>query len=171
MSAATEKKRVKPQGKLALLAVLAPLLLLGGAWGLAKAGVLPVQNWAGKNPAARKTLAALGLSMKPAPARAAAKTDPPAPAAPPVAPVPRRAAPLPARTAPPSPPKDNTARVAKILATMETTQVARLFARMPDAEVAPLLMKMKERTAGEVIAALPTPRAVTLTRYLRRAPK
>ena len=41
---------------------------------------------------------------------------------------------------------------------------------MPDAEVAPILLKMKASTAGEIIAALPTARAVTLTRYLRRYP-
>ena len=39
--------------------------------------------------------------------------------------------------------------------------------RTPDSEVAPLILTMKERTACEILAALPPVRAVALTHYLR----
>lgn len=160
-----------------LLPLLALLLLVGAAYGLAKAGVLPVSKWAGKNPAAQKALAALGLAAKtktgPASA-AAAKSAAHAPA-PVITPAPAAAAlpsapslPTPTTAAERQPPKDNAGRLARIMATMEPAKVAGLFSRMPDAEVAPLLLKMKESTAGEILSALPTARAVTLTGYLRR---
>ena len=173
-------KRIRRPLKLVL--ALVPLLLLGGAWGLAKAGVLPVGKWAGKNPAAGKAFVALGLagSKKKAPvptgAHSKAEAEPAVTEAagpePPAAPPPAPEVP-PADPAPPAEeaaPADNPARVARILVTMDSVQVARLFTRMPDAEVAPLLLRMKARTAGEILAALPTPRAVALTRYLRRYP-
>ncbi len=161
--------RSKPKGKKGrLVFVAAPLLLLGVLYGLAKAGVLPIQKWAGKNPAALKAVAALGLSPKKAvrpiaskPAAAAALPAPPsAPSSPPAT-----AAALPEKR---EPPRDNTGRVARILSSMEPDQVARLMARMPDPEAAPLLLKMKEGTAGEILSALPPARAATLARYLRR---
>ena len=163
--------RSKPKSKKGrlILVAIAPVLVLGMLYGLAKAGVLPVGKWAGKNPAALKALTALGLSPKKAVPVVAAKKPV---AAPPAAPLlPSAPSPLPAVAALPSkrePPKDNTGRVARILSSMEPAQVARLMARMPDPEVAPLLLKMKEGTAGEILSALPPVRAATLTRYLRR---
>lgn len=167
VSPAPERRRGKPVA----LFLLLPVLLLGGAWGLAKAGVLPVGKWAGKSKSAQKALGALGLvskknkhDKKVATTHVAEKAPPPEPeTAPAVA----------AAAAPPkpaAPPQDNTGKVAAILATMDGARVAALLAKMPDAEAAPLLLKMKPRLAGEILAALPPTRAVVLTRYLRRAP-
>ena len=143
------------------------LALPAGAWGLAKIGVIPTERWAAKSPKADRVVTAFGLGS---PKKATVL---------PVAPVVPLPAVTPARhynqplemTASPAPKpqrRDNPARVARILSTMDAPEVARLFVGMPDAEVAPLLLAMSERMAGEILTALPTRRAIALTRYLRR---
>ena len=170
-NAAARPKSRRRRSRTVLMAALLIPALLGIAWGLAKVGVLPTGAWAAKNPGAGQLLAAIGLSPKESPTAAAQSAYVP-PSLPVALPEPVRPSPEPLEmTPPPTPPplrKDNTARVARILATMDAPEIARIIAGMSDAEAAPLLLKMSERTAGEVLTALPTRRALTLTRYLRR---
>ncbi len=164
------RRRIRP---LLLAVFIVFVALLAAVWGLAKLGVLPTEAWAANSPAAKRFLSSLGLATEHRAAVAAAPLPvvTPRPVTPslPLRPLDdRMEMPAAAPPAPRTPRRDNAARVARILATMDAPDVARLFAGMPDAEVAPLLLKMSERTAGEILTALPTRRAVVLTRYLRR---
>jgi len=174
-AAPSAPQKLRSSAKRLRLLLGVPVLFLAVIWGLAKAGVLPVARLTEKNPAARKALTTIGLAS-PAVKKTAGATPvtaaAPAPAA--VAPL-QPAAVVPAPTTHPptraprrKSPKDNPGRVARILATMEPDQIVPLVLKMPDSEVAPLILKMNERTAGEILAALPPARAVALARYLRR---
>jgi hypothetical protein len=176
------KKRKKRGSPKKLFLLLLPLLLLGGTYGAAKTGKLPLGTLAAKNPGAKKVIAALGLASgehkktakhgdksahKEAAVRAAKDGHGAEATLPPPPPIPASRS---AEKARPKKPKDNTGRVVAILSTMDVSAVAAMVGKMRDAEAAPLLLKMKPGLAGEVLAALPPARALTLTRYLRRYP-
>ena len=173
------------------LFVIFPLfLLLGGAYGLAKVGVIPTKKLAAKNRFAKLAFHLIGLdspklpAVQVTPARA-------------VVPDPldsrrkalaeQRAAlekersdweasrqtqtrPVTEKTATPAAATDPKAltRLAAVYEQMPAETVTKIFAKLPDPEVIALLRKMDEKKVAQVLAIVPPDRAATLTLALSK---
>ncbi|MBV9849621.1 MAG: hypothetical protein JO250_08025 [Armatimonadetes bacterium] len=170
-----------------VLGIVGLLAVLGVAYGLAFAGIIPTQKWAAKSPALGKALTALHLA-KPKPKAAVVA------AAPPSAPAPEQATldaekqqiaaeraqldkdkaaleaqqqQAPAVPAPDAaPPPDSGAKLIALYAAMSPDDLARIFAKLPDPMVVKTLMQMDEKKAGKVFAALPPDRAARLSELM-----
>lgn len=158
---------------LVLLVLLA--LLLGGPYGLAKMGVIPVAKLTAKNPLLAKVARAIGLAPRPAAVQAEEKPAPDtsssaeAPSPPPAL----SSRPAPPLTPPASPAPsqgDSAGRqvgwMAKVYEEMEPEQAVRILERLDDREVVALLRKMKQRQVAQILALLPPDRAARLSRSL-----
>lgn len=174
-----------PKGVKIVLFVLLPLLLLlGGAYGLAKFGVLPVKNLAKKNRAMATMLKSIGLDSPklpavhgtpPAPAATAQEIEKKALAA-------QRAqldkdradfeaqksaptTPAAGKTETPEAPADpkEMARLASVYEQMPPEAVTKIFAKLPDPQVIALLHRMDEKQVGQILAIVPPDRAAHLT--------
>ncbi len=165
-------------------------VMVGGAYGLAKIGIIPVKSMARKSPALRSMLARIGLNSPAVPAlRRAAVALPPDPlAAQKRALVTERAAlqqerdaweserqaqqksTVQAQTASQSatPDPKQLTRMASVYEEMAPEAVTRIFTKLPDGQVIALLRRMDEQQVGLILAASPPDRAARLTLTLSR---
>jgi hypothetical protein len=167
-----------------VLAILVPLLVIvGGLYGLAKVGIIPVGPLAEKNKALIPVLKMTGL-YHPEPARKtkvvpAHDTVPaPDPLAPQRAELEQERADLQAQrdaaqraaaaaqAAQPDP--RNFARLATVYEQMPPESVTRIFAKLPADHVIGILRRMDEKKVGDILALLPPDRAAQVTEALSR---
>ncbi len=176
--------------KLFLFAVFPLFLILGGLYGLAKVGVIPVRKLAAKNRLARQVVRLIGLdsSKLPAvqvtPARALV-TDPLDS---------QRKVLLAQKTAFDKERSDwenvqkvqaktaaakaaeqraavdpkSIARMATVYEQMPADTANKIFSKLPDPEVIALLRKMDEKKVGQILAIVPPDRAARMTLSLSK---
>ena len=175
-----------PKGLKIALAVLLPLLLiLGGVYGLAKMGMVPLDGLTKSNPSLARAFKAMGLKVPAAktPEKATPETKTASDAAPAPDPAAQQQAafekeraelqaqiqtlkkPAPAANAPD--PK-NVARMAGIYDQMPAEAVTKIFAKMPDEQVIALLRRMDEKQVGLILAAQTPEHAAQWTEALSR---
>jgi flagellar motility protein MotE (MotC chaperone) len=176
--------------KLFLFLVFPLFLLLGGAYGLAKVGVIPVRKMAGKNKAAKAALHLIGLDSPKLPAVQVAA--PHAPVGDPLEAQHKELAAdraafekqradweaqkqaatkaTPARAADPraaTDPKSIT-RLATVYEQMDPATANKIFTKLPDPEVIQILRKMDEKKVGQILAIVPPDRAARMTLALSK---
>ncbi|HLK56626.1 MAG TPA: hypothetical protein VKU00_08680 [Chthonomonadaceae bacterium] len=169
------------------LAVLLPLLvILGGVYGLARIGLVPLDNITKSSPALARVFKAIGLKSAPPKTPAnpiKTETAVAANAAPAPDPLAVQQAafdkertdlqtqiqnlkhPAPQANAPD--PK-NLARMADVYNQMPAEAVTKIFDKMPDEQVIALLRRMDERQVAQVLAAIPPDHAAQITQALAR---
>lgn len=176
--------------KLFLFVVFPLFLLLGGAYGLAKVGVIPVRKLVGKNRAARSVARLIGLDSPKLPtiqvaAAHAVVVDPleserKALSAQKVAFDKQRAdwetvrqnqakatlAKAAAQVAAVDP--KSITRLASIYEQMPPETVNKIFGKLPDPEVIALLRKMDEKKVGQILAIVAPDRAARMTLSLSK---
>jgi hypothetical protein len=175
------------------LFVFFPLfLIIGGAYGLAKIGVIPVRNLAKKNPALRKVLHVVGLDSPKLPTRQVARASASVPAPDPLegqrkALAEQRAAlekeradweterqsqqkAVAVKAAVPDASSDpkSLARLASVYEQMPPESVTRIFAKLPDPQVIALLRRMDEKQVAQILAIVPPDRAARMTLALAK---
>lgn len=174
-----------PKGVKILLAILIPILVIaGGVYGAAKAGLLPVAKIAASNPGMKAPLKMLGLYKEPPksvqPAGLEAKLPDPLKAQ-------REAfekekadleaqlqeqrdavSKAAATAAAQQPDPKNVTRLASVYEQMDPETVQRIFAKLPEAHVQALLRKMDEKQVGRILALEKPDRAARLTLALSR---
>ncbi|HLJ53422.1 MAG TPA: hypothetical protein VKT77_00200 [Chthonomonadaceae bacterium] len=176
--------------KLFLFVVFPLGLMLGGAYGLAKIGVIPVKRLTARNRAARTLVRLVGLDS---PRLPAVQVNAPHAAAPDPLAAERKelagqrqalekqradwenvkrtqaknaeAAAAAERAA--TDPKA-IARLAAVYEQMPPDAVSKIFAKLPETEVLALLRKMEEKKVGEILAANAPDRAARLTLALSK---
>lgn len=176
-----------------VLALFIPLaIILGGVYGAAKFGVIPVNKYAKSNKMVAATLKKIGLYKEPKKANAITLT----PASAPDDPLAdqkkqldsqrtalnderasmeaefaqgrrdkQRAAEKAAEAAPD--PK-NVARLATVYEQMPSDAMAKIFSKLPDDQVIALLQRMDEKPVSQFLAAVAPERAARLTTALSR---
>ena len=171
----------------AVFGLFGVLALLGGAYGLAFLGIIPVQKMAGKSPGLASALVALHLAKAKKPAHSASPVAVPNPEqqaldaqkkkiAAGQAQLEKDRTALEAGKQPPAPASpdgtastpasDNAAKIGAIYATMSADDLARIFGKLPDPDVIRSLTQLDEKKAGQVLAALPADRAARLARRM-----
>ncbi len=170
-----------------VLAVVVPLLIiLGGVYGLAKVGIIPVAKLAEKNKALRPILKLVGLYH---PSKPGNKALVPASLVKPAAPAPdplaseraaleqeraalqaqreaQQRAQADAQAAQPDP--ANVARLATVYEQMPPESVTRIFAKLPADHVIAILRRMDEKKVSAILVLLPPDRAAQVTESLSR---
>jgi flagellar motility protein MotE (MotC chaperone) len=174
-----------------VIVLIALVALLGGAYGLAKIGVIKTQQFADKSPLAAKALIALKLAKPKAKAMTVAvKITPvalsPADAAAQAelarerAEVAQEKAALDAKlqeasmvSKPPPPPSNpvlpTSPKLIAIYEAMDSEDLVKIFAKEPDSAVVSALAAMDEKKAANALALLPPERAAKITAMLNRA--
>ncbi len=169
-----------------VIALLSIVALVGIAYGLAFAGIIPVAKLAGKNTQIHKALIAMKLE-KPAPKATVTMRATAAPVVDPLAAdraalqaeraqVAQEKAVLDRKLATPIQPvhpanwiPPTSDKVAAIYATMKPSEIAAVFEKLSDAQVCDALLKMDESKAGKVLVAMPPARAAILTTRMNQA--
>ena len=178
--------------KVFLFVVFPLFLLLGGAYGLAKVGVIPVRKLAAKNRAAKTILHLIGLDSPKLPVRQVAQTAS-VPAPDPLDPERRALAAQRAvldkergdmaaekqvrlkaaavKTAAKETATDprSIARLATVYEQMPAETANKIFSKLPEPEVIALLRKMDEKKVGQILAIVPPDRAARMTLALSKS--
>jgi hypothetical protein len=176
--------------KLLMFLVVPVFLLLGGAYGLAKLGVIPVRKMAGKNKAAKAALHLIGLDTPKLPAVQVA-----APHAPVTDPTEAQQKALaadraafekqradweaqrqaatkvtPAHAAESQPATDpkSMAQLATVYEQLDAGTANKIFSKLPEPEVILILRKMDEKKVGAILAIVPPDRAARMTLALSK---